>query len=212
MASEKTFQTFYKNFYNKNKRDIAQTKKINILEKQLKTDKSVYKYGDKKFKSKEKAQEYINKIKIKRESKAREKFNQVQARHELERIDRAIKKGKKLRVFEQRLKKRFPKGVLAPKSFYKSDVDYVKILNQLHINNYNDVGGVIIALGWSVNNEYLRMLGCKIYDMTKNGALAINDYNTIEEHLKTESSKGRSKPEFLNQLIKMLENIKPVEV
>ena len=87
-----TFESFKRNLFTKTKKDRETTQKINKLEKQLKNNKNVFTYGKKKFKTKESAQNYLDKIKSARNVRAFQKFNEIQAKHELQRLDRAIKK------------------------------------------------------------------------------------------------------------------------
>ena len=156
-----TFEAFKRNLFTKTKKERETTQKINKLEKQLKRNKNVFTYGKKKFKTKETAQAYLDKIKSNRNVKAFIRFNEVQAKHELQRLDRAIKKGRKLGAFENTLKLKFPKGILGKKSFYKKDskVTYTQLLEQLRRNYYGDIGSAIIALGQAVNNETLKNQG-----------------------------------------------------
>lgn len=204
-----TFEAFKRNLFTKTKKDRTTTENIKRLEKQLKTNKNTFSFGGKKFKSREKAQQYLDKIKVSRETKAREKFSEIEAKHELQRLDRQIKKGKKLSSFEARLKKKFPKGLLGKNKFYNQDVkvSYKQLLTQIRINNYSDIGGDIIALGWASGNEDIRYLGGQIWELTKTGELSQDDFIKIQEKMNKHSSRERLKPEFLQDLEKMLNTI-----
>lgn len=204
-----TFEAFKRNLFSKTKKERTRTENIKRLEKQLKTNKNTFSFGGKKFKSRESAQQYLDKIKVSRETKAREKFDEIQAKHELQRLDRQIKKGKKLTSFETRLKKKFPKGLLGKNKFYNQDVkvSYRQLLTQIRINNYSDIGGDIIALGWASGNEDIRYLGGQIWELTKTGELSQDDFITIQEKMNEKSSRERLKPEFLQDLEKILNTI-----
>lgn len=204
-----TFEVFKRNLFSKTKKERTTTENIKRLEKQLKTNKNTFSFGGKKFKTKESAQNYLNKIMLSRETKAREKFDEIQAKHELQRLDRQIKKGKKLSSFETRLKKKFPKGLLGKNKFYKSDVKitYSQLLTQLRINNYSDIGGDIIALGWASGDEDIRFLGGQIHELTKTGELSQEDFIKIQEKMQEKSSRERLKPEFLQELEKTINTI-----
>lgn len=204
-----TFEVFKRNLFSKTKKERTTTENIKRLEKQLKTNKNTFSFGGKKFKSRESAQQYLDKIKVSRETKAREKFSEIQAKHELQRLDRQVKKGKKLSSFETRLRKKFPKGLLGKNQFYKSDVkiSYKQLLTQLRINNYSDIGGDIIALGWASGNEDIRYLGAQIWEITKTGELSQDDFIKIQEKMNEKSSRERLKPEFLQELEKTLNTI-----
>lgn len=209
MAKYSTYEVFKRNLFSKTKKERVTSENIKKLEKQLKTNKNTFYFGGKKFKTKESAQNYLDKIKVSREVKAREKFNEIQAKHELQRLDRQIKKGKKLSSFETHLKKKFPKGLLGKNQFYKSDVkiSYSQLLTQLRINNYHDIGGDIIALGWASGNEDIRFLGGQIYELTKTGELSQEDFIKIQEKINEKSSRERLKPEFLEELEKTINTI-----
>ena len=99
-----TFEAFKRNLFSKTKKERETSQKINKLEKQLKRNKNVFTYGKKKFKNKESAQAYLDKIKSDRNVRALIRFNEVQAKHELQRLDRLIKKGYILKGFEDSLK------------------------------------------------------------------------------------------------------------
>lgn len=204
-----TFEAFKRNLFSKTKKDRETTQKINKLEKQLKSNKNVFTYGKKKFKNRESAQAYLDKIKSDRNVKALQKFNEVQAKHELQRIDRAIKKGKNLKGFEASLKMKFPKGILGKKNFYKKDlrVTYTQMLEQLRVNFYGDIGGSIIGLGQAVNNETLKNQGSIIYTLSKLGALQSEDFDTMYNYIFTVSSAERTQDTFINKLIQILDVI-----
>lgn len=204
-----TFEVFKRNLFSKTKKERTTTENIKRLEKQLKTNKNTFSFGGKKFRSRESAQNYLDKIKVSRETKAREKFDEIQAKHELRRLDRQIKKGKKLSSFETRLKKKFPKGLLGKNKFYNQDVkvSYKQLLTQIRINNYSDIGGDIIALGWASGNEDIRYLGGQIWELTKTGELSQDDFIKIQEKMNEKSSRERLKPEFLQDLEKTLNTI-----
>ena len=204
-----TFEAFKRNLFSKTKKERETTQKINKLEKQLKSNKNVFTYGKKKFKTKESAQAYLDKIKSARNVKAAERFGEVQAKHELQRLDRAIKKGKNLKGIEATLKIEFPEGILGKKSFYKKDlkVSYSKILEQLYLNYYNDIGGTIIAIGNASNSEKLKAQGSVIYSMSKTGLLKEDDYEAILILINSVSSKERTQEPFLSRLIALLDDI-----
>ena len=204
-----TFEVFKRNLFSKTKKDREITKKLNKLEKQLKNNKGVYTYGKKKFTNRQAAQNYLDKIKSARNVKAIQRFNQIQAKHELQRLDRAIKKGKNLKGFEASLKLKFPKGILGKKKFYKKDlkVTYVEMLEQLRINFYGDIGGSIIGLGHAVNNETLKNQGSLIYTLSKIGALQSEDFDTMYNYIFSVSSAERTQDTFINRLIQILDVI-----
>lgn len=204
-----TFEAFKRNLFSKTKKERTTTENIKRLEKQLKMNKNTFSFGGKKFKSRESAQQYLDKIKVSRETKAREKFDEIQAKHELQRLDRQVRKGKKLSSFETRLKKKFPKGLLGKNKFYTQDVkiSYKQLLTQIRINNYSDIGGDIIALGWASGNEDIRYLGGQIWELTKTGELSQDDFIKIQEKMNEKSSRERLKPEFLQDLEKTLNTI-----
>lgn len=204
-----TFEAFKRNLFTKTKKEREISQKIKKLEKQLKSNKRVFTYGKKKFKTKETAQNYLDKIKSNRNVKAFQKFSELQAKHELERIDRAIKKGRKLGAFESTLKLKFPKGILGKKSFYKKDlkVTYTQMLEQLRRNYYGDIGAAIIALGQAVNNETLKNQGSVVYSLTKLGLLTIDDYNKIYDLYYSVSSKERYQDWFIFKMITLLDTI-----
>lgn len=204
-----TYEVFKRNLFSKTKKERTTTENIKRLEKQLKTNKNTFSFGGKKFKSRESAQQYLDKIKVSRDAKAREKFEEIQAKHELQRLDRQVRKGKKLSSFETRLKKKFPKGLLGKNKFYNQDakISYSQLLTQLRINNYHDIGGDIIALGWASGNEDIRFLGGQIYDLTKTGELSQDDFIKIQEKINEKSSRERLKPEFLQDLEKTINTI-----
>ena len=204
-----TFEAFKRNMFSKTKKDREITRKINKLEKQLKSNNQKFSYGKKVFKNRESAQNYLDNIKKNRNVKAIQKFNQVQAKHELQRIDRAIKKGKNLKGFEASLKVKFPKGILGKKNFYKKDLNitYTELLEQLRINFYGDIGGTIIGLGQAVNNETLKNQGSIIYTLSKMGALQSEDFDTMYDYIFSVSSMERMKDTFINKLIQILDNI-----
>lgn len=204
-----TFEAFKRNLFSKTKKDRETTQKLNKLEKQLKNNKGVYTYGKKTFKNKQSAQAYFDKINNARMIKAAERFGEVQAKHELQRLDRAIKKGKNLKGIESTLKIEFPEGILGKKSFYKKDlkVSYSKILEQLYLNYYNDIGGTIIAIGNASNSEKLKAQGSIIYSMSKTGLLKEDDYEAILILINSVSSKERTQEPFLSRLIALLDDI-----
>ena len=204
-----TFEAFKRNLFSKTKKDREITKKLNKLEKQLKNNKGVYTYGKKTFKNKQSAQDYLDKIKSARNVKAAERFGELQAKHELQRLDRAIKKGKNLKGIEATLKIEFPEGILGKKSFYKKDlkVSYSKILEQLYVNYYNDIGGTIIAIGNASNSEKLKAQGSIIYSMVKTGLLSEEDYEAILLLINSVSSKERTQKPFTSRLIALLDDI-----
>ena len=204
-----SFEAFKRNLFSKTKKERETTQKIKKLEKQLKRNKNVFTYGKKKFKTKESAQAYLDKIKSARNVKAFSRFNEVQAKHELERLDRAIKKGKNLKGIEATLKIEFPEGILGKKSFYKKDlkVSYSKILEQLYLNYYNDIGGTIIAIGNAADSEKLKAQGSVIYSMSKTGLLSEEDYESILILINSVSSKERTREPFLSRLIALLDDI-----
>lgn len=204
-----TFKAFKRNLFSKTKKDRETTQKLNKLEKQLKNNKGVYTYGKKTFKNKQSAQAYFDKINNARMIKAVERFGEVQAKHELQRLDRAIKKGKNLKGIEGTLKIEFPEGILGKKSFYKKDlkVSYSKILEQLYLNYYNDIGGTIIAIGNASNSEKLKAQGSIIYSMTKTGLLKEDDYEAVLILINSVSSKERTQEPFLSRLIALLDDI-----
>ena len=204
-----TFEAFKRNLFSKTKKDRETTQKINKLEKQLKSDKTVFTYGKKKFKNKQAAQDYLDKIKSNRNVKALQKFNEVQAKHELQRIDRAIKTKRTKTPFENTLRLKFPKGILGKKNFYKKDlrVTYTQILEQLRINFYGDIGGSIIGLGQAVNNETLKNQGSIIYTLSKIGALQSEDFDTMYNYIFSVSSAERMEDTFISRLIQILDVI-----
>ena len=204
-----TFEAFKRNLFSKTKKDRETTQKINKLEKQLKSNKNIFTYGKKKFKTKESAQAYLDKIKSARMIKAAERFGEVQAKHELQRLDRAIKKGRKLGAFEATLKMKFPKGILGKKNFYKKDVKvtHTELLEQLRRNYYGDIGSAIIALGQAVNNETLKNQGSTVYSLTKLGLLTTEDYNKIHDLYYSVSSRERYQDWFIFKLITLLDTI-----
>ena len=204
-----TFEAFKRNLFSKTKKDRETTQKLNKLEKQLKNNKGVYTYGKKKFKTKESAQAYLDKIKSARNVKALTRFNEIQAKHELQRLDRAIKKGKNLKGFESSLKLKFPKGILGKKNFYKKDnkATYTQLLEQLRINFYGDIGSSIIGLGQATNNETLKNQGSIIYTLSKMGALQSEDYDTIYKYIFSVSSMERMQDSFINRLMQILDII-----
>ena len=204
-----TFEAFKKNLFSKTKKEREISQKIKSLERQIKNNKTVFKYGKKKFKTKESAQAYLDKIKSNRNVKAFQKFNELQAKHELQRLDRAIKKGRKLGAFESTLKLKFPEGILGKKSFYKKDlkVTYTELLEQLRRNYYGDIGSAIIALGQAVNNETLKNQGSTVYSLTKLGLLTTEDYNKISDLYYSVSSRERYQDWFIFKLITLLDTI-----
>ena len=204
-----TFEAFKRNLFSKTKKDRETTQKLNKLEKQLKNNKGVYTYGKKTFKNKQSAQAYFDKINNARMIKAGERFGEVQAKHEIQRLDRAIKKGKNLKGIESTLKIEFPEGILGKKSFYKKDlkVSYSKILEQLYLNYYNDIGGTIIAIGNASNSEKLKAQGSIIYSLSKTGLLKEDDYEAILILINSVSSKERTQEPFLSRLIALLDDI-----
>ena len=204
-----TFEAFKRNLFSKTKKDRETTKKLNKLEKQLQSNKSVYTYGKKKFKSKESAQNYLDKIKSDRNVKALNKFTEVQAKHELQRIDRAIKTKQTKTPFENSLRLKFPKGILGKKNFYKKDlkVTYTQMLEQLRINFYGDIGGSIIGLGQATNNETLKNQGSIIYTLSKMGALQSEDFDTMYNYIFSVSSAERTQDTFISRLIQILDTI-----
>ena len=204
-----TFEAFKRNLFSKTKKDRETTHKLNKLEKQLKNNKGVYTYGKKKFKTKESAQNYLDKIKSARNVKALLRFNEIQAKHELQRLDRAIKKGKNLKGFEASLKLKFPKGILGKKPFYQKDskVTYTQLLEQLRINFYGDIGSSIIGLGQATNNETLKNQGSIIYTLSKMGALQSEDYDIIYKYIFSVSSMERIQDTFINRLMQILDVI-----
>ena len=204
-----TFEAFKRNLFTKTKKEREISQKINKLEKQLKRNKNVFTYGKKKFKTKESARAYLDKIKSNRNVRAFQKFNELQAKHELQRLDRAIKKGRNLGAFENTLKLKFPKGILGDKSFYKKDlkVTYTQLLEQLRRNYYGDIGAAIIALGQAVNNETLKNHGSIVYSLTKLGILSIEDYNQIYDLYYSVSSRERYQDWFIFKLITLLDTI-----
>ena len=202
-----TFEAFKRNLFSKTKKDREITKKLNKLEKQLKSNKGVYTYGKKTFKNKQAAQDYLDKIKSARMIKAAERFGEVQAKHELQRLDRAIKKGKNLKGIEGSLKLKFPNGILGKKDFYKKDnkVTYTQMLEQLRINFYGDIGSAIIGLGQATNNETLKNQGSIIYTLSKMGALQSEDYDTIYKYVFSVSSMERMQDSFIDRLMQILD-------
>ena len=204
-----TFEAFKRNLFSKTKKDRETTQKINKLEKQLKSNKNIFTYGKKKFKTKESAQAYLDKIKAARNVKALLRFHEIQAKHELQRLDRAIKKGKNLKGFETSLKLKFPKGILGKKNFYKKDlnVTYVELLEHLRINFYGDIGSSIIGLGQATNNETLKNQGSIIYTLSKMGALQSEDYDTIYKYIFSVSSMERMQDTFIDRLMQILDMI-----
>ena len=202
-----TFEAFKRNLFTKTKKDRETTQKINKLEKQLKSNKNVFTYGKKKFKTKESAQAYLDKIKSDRNVRALIRFNEVQAKHELQRLDRAIKKGRNLKGFEASLKLKFPKGILGKKSFYQKDnkVTYTQLLEQLRINFYGDIGSAIIGLGQATNNETLKNQGSIIYTLSKMGALQSEDYDIIYKYIFSVSSIERVQDTFITKLVQILD-------
>ena len=204
-----TFEAFKRNLFTKTKKDRETTQKINKLEKQIKNNKNVFTYGKKKFKTKESAQAYLDKIKSNRNVRALTRFHEIQAKHELQRLDRNIKKGKNLKGFEASLKLKFPKGILGKKNFYKKDnkVTYTQLLEQLRINFYGDIGSSIIGLGQAVNNETLKNQGSMIYTLSKIGALQSEDYDTIYKYIFSVSSIERMQDTFINRLMQILDTV-----
>ena len=204
-----TFEAFKRNLFSKTKKERETTQKIKKLEKQLKSNKNVFTYGKKKFKTKESAQNYLDKIKSNRNVKAFLKYNELQAKHELQRLDRAVKKGRKLGAFESTLKLKFPRGILGKKNFYKKDnnVTYTQLLEQLRRNYYGDIGAAIIALGQAVNNETLKNQGSVVYSLTKLGLLSIEDYNKIYDLYYSVSSMERLQDSFIDRLMQILDII-----
>ena len=204
-----TFEAFKRNLFTKTKKERERTQKINKLEKQLKNNKKKFTYGKKVFKNRESAQAYLDKIKSNRNVNAFQKFNELQAKHELQRLDRAIKKGSKIGFFESTLKLKFPKGILGEKSFYKKDVKvtYTQLLEQLRRNYYGDIGAAIIALGQAVNNETLKNQGSIVYSLTKLGLLSIDDYNKIYDLYYSVSSRERYQDWFIFKMITLLDTI-----
>ena len=204
-----TFEAFKRNLFTKTKKDRETTQKINKLEKQLKTNKQKFTYGKKVFKTRESAQNYLDKIKKNRNVRALTRFNEVQARHELQRLDRAIKKGKNLKGLEASLKMKFPKGILGKKNFYKKDlkVTYTQMLEQLRVNFYGDIGGSIIGLGQATNNETLKNQGSIIYTLSKMGALKSEDFDTMYNFIFSVSSAERTQDTFITRLIQILDVI-----
>ena len=204
-----TFEAFKRNLFTKTKKERETSQKIKSLERQIKNNKNVFKYGKKKFKTKESAQAYLDKIKSNRNVKALQKFNEVQAKHELQRLDRAIKKGKNLKGFEASLKLKFPKGILGKKNFDKKDlkVTYTQMLEQLRINFYGDIGGSIIGLGQATNNETLKNQGSIIYTLSKMGALQSEDFDTMYNYIFSVSSAERTQDTFISRLIQILDTI-----
>lgn len=204
-----TFETFKRNLFSKTKKDREITKKLNKLEKQLKNNKGVYTYGKKKFKTRESAQDYFDKINNARNVKALSRFNEIQAKHELQRLDRTIKKGRNLKGFEATLKLKFPKGILGKKSFYKKDnkVTYTQLLEHLRINFYGDIGSSIIGLGQATNNETLKNQGSIIYTLSKMGALQSEDYDEIYKYIFSVSSMERLQDSFINRLMQILDMV-----
>ena len=202
-----TLAVFKRNLFSKTKKDREITKKLNKLEKQLKSNKGVYTYGKKTFKNKQAAQDYLDKIKSARMIKAAERFGEVQAKHELQRLDRAIKKGKNLKGIEGSLKLKFPNGILGKKDFYKKDnkVTYTQMLEQLRINFYGDIGSAIIGLGQATNNETLKNQGSIIYTLSKMGALQSEDYDTIYKYVFSVSSMERMQDSFIDRLMQILD-------
>lgn len=204
-----TFEVFKRNLFSKTKKDREITKKLNKLENQLKSNKQKFTYGKRVFKTRESAQAYLDKIKSNRNVKAGQKFSEVQAKHELQRLDRAIKKGKNLKGFEAYLKIGFPEGILGKKSFYKKDlkVTYTQMLDQLRVNFYGDIGGTIIAIGNASNSEKLKAQGSIIYSMVKTGVLSEEDYEVINISINSVSSKERTQEPFISRLIALLDDI-----
>ena len=204
-----TFEAFKRNLFTKTKKDRETTQKINKLEKQLKTNKQKFTYGKKVFKTRESAQNYLDKIKKNRNVRALTRFNEVQARHELQRLDRAIKKGKNLKGLEASLKMKFPKGILGKKNFYKKDlrITYTQMLEQLRVNFYGDIGGSIIGLGQATNNETLKNQGSIIYTLSKMGALKSEDFDTMYNFIFSVSSAERTQDTFITRLIQILDVI-----
>ena len=204
-----TFEAFKRNLFSKTKKEREITKKIKKLEKQLKNNKNVFTYGKKKFKTKESAQAYLDKIKSNRNVNAKVQHRTDEEEHELQRLDRVIKKGKNLKGFESSLKLKFPKGILGKKNFYKKDnkVTYTQMLEQLRINFYGDIGSSIIGLGQATNNETLKNQGSIIYTLSKMGALQSEDYDTIYKYVFSVSSMERLQDSFINRLIQILDII-----
>ena len=204
-----TFEAFKRNLFTKTKKERETTQKIKSLERQLKRNKNVFTYGKKKFKTKESAQAYLDKIKSNRNVRAFLKYNEILAKHELQRLDRAIKKGGKLSPFESTLKMKFPEGILGKKNFYKKDlkIDYRDLLEQLYTNFYGDIGGVIISIGQISNNETLKNQGSIIYTLSKMGALHGDDYEAIYNLVYSVSSKERVSENFIARLVNFLDNI-----
>ena len=204
-----TFEAFKRNLFTKTKKERERTQKINKLENQLKRNKQKFTYGKKVFKTRESAQAYLDKIKSNRNVKALQKFNEVQAKHELQRIDRAIKTKRTKTPFENSLRLKFPKGILGKKNFYKKDlkVTYTQMLEQLRVNFYGDIGGSIIGLGQAVNNETLKNQGSIIYTLSKMGALQSEDFDTMYNYIFSVSSAERVQDTFISRLIQILDVI-----
>ena len=204
-----TFEAFKRNLFSKTKKDRETTQKIKSLERQLKNNKNVFKYGGKKFKTRETAQAYLDKIKSNRNVNAFLKYNEILAKHELQRIDRAIKSKRKLSPFESSLRLKFPEGILGKKNFYKKDlkIDYRDLLEQLYTNFYGDIGGVIISIGQISNNETLKNQGSIVYTLSKMGALQGDDYEALYNLVYSVSSKDRVSEPFVARLVNFLDNI-----
>ena len=204
-----TFEVFKRNLFYKTKKEREITQKINKLEKQLKRNKNVFTYGKKKFKTKESAQAYLDKIKSNRNVKAFVKYNEILAKRELQRLDKAIKSKRELTPFERTLKLKFPEGILGKKNFYKKDlkIDYRDLLEQLYTNFYGDIGGVIISIGQISNNETVKNQGSIVYTLSKMGALHGDDYEALYNLVYSVSSKDRVTEEFVARLVNFLDNI-----
>ena len=204
-----TFEAFKRNLFSKTKKERETSQKINKLEKQIKRNKNIFTYGKKKFKTRETAQAYLDKIKSNRDVKAFIKYNNVLAKHELQRLDKAIKSKRKLNPFESTLKMKFPDGILGKKNFYKKDlkIDYRDLLEQLYTNFYGDIGGVIISIGQISNNETLKNQGSIVYTLSKMGALHGDDYEAIYNLVYSVSSKDRVSEPFVARLVNFLDNI-----
>ena len=204
-----TFEVFKRNLFTKTKKEREISQKIDKLEKQLKRNKNVFTYGKKKFKTKETAQAYLDKIKSNRNVKAFIKYDNVLAKHELQRLDKAIKSKRELSPFEASLRLKFPDGILGKKNFYKKDlkVDYRDLLEQLYTNFYGDIGGVIISIGQASNNQTVKNQGSIIYTLSKMGGLHGEDYEAIYNYVYSVSSKERVSESFVSSLANFLDNI-----
>ena len=169
----------------------------------------MFTYGKKKFKTRETAQAYLDKIKSNRNVKAFLKYNEILAKHELQRLDKAIKSKRKLNPFESSLRLKFPEGILGKKNFYKKDlkIDYRDLLEQLYTNFYGDIGGVIISIGQISNNETVKNQGSIVYTLSKMGALHGDDYEALYNLVYSVSSKDRVSEPFVARLVNFLDNI-----